>query len=509
MIKILLSFYALFAFIMLSKAQVVSVDPPFPTVNDEITITFNATLGTGGLAGITPVYAHTGLITENSADPNDWQYVVSAWGIPNPVVLMTDIGNNLHEITFTIADYYGVPASEAVLQMAFVFRNADGSAEGKGDDGGNIYLDVFNTAFTAAITEPFGAEIFTEAPSALSFTGSANLSSTITLFLDDAELVSASDLLSLNTILDMSGFAQGQYWLWMEANSGVETVTDSTYVIIQGSPNISAAPAGIVDGINYMDDETVILQLFAPFKDFVYVLGDFNQWQFDLDYFMNQTPDGDHYWLQIDDLNPGQEYRFQYSIDQMDMRVADIYADKILDPFNDPFIPASVYPDLIDYPTGLTSEIVSVLQTAQQPYAWESSGYVRPDQENLVIYELLVRDFDEDRSYQNVIDRLPYLDRLGINAIELMPFTEFEGNESWGYNPMFYFAPDKYYGTKNDLKALIDSCHNRGIAVIQDVVLNHSFGQNPQLRMYSQSNGASGTACGQLALLQRKRHPSL
>ena len=71
-----------------------------------------------------------------------------------------------------------------------------------------------------------------------------------------------------------------------------------------------------------------------------------------------------------------------------------------------------------------------------------------------------------------------------MNAIEFMPTNEFEGNSSWGYNPNFYFAPDKYYGPKNDFKALIDECHNRGIAVIIDLVLNHSYNSSPMARMY-------------------------
>jgi len=65
-----------------------------------------------------------------------------------------------------------------------------------------------------------------------------------------------------------------------------------------------------------------------------------------------------------------------------------------------------------------------------------------------------------------------------------MPISEFEGNLSWGYNPNYYFAPDKYYGTKNALKHFIDECHSRGIAVIQDMVLNHSFGTSPMVMLY-------------------------
>jgi glycosidase len=72
-----------------------------------------------------------------------------------------------------------------------------------------------------------------------------------------------------------------------------------------------------------------------------------------------------------------------------------------------------------------------------------------------------------------------------------MPFNEFEGNESWGYNPSFYFAPDKYYGPKNDLKSFIDACHERGIAVIQDMVLNHSYSQSPLVQMYMEGGAAA------------------
>jgi hypothetical protein len=101
-----------------------------------------------------------------------------------------------------------------------------------------------------------------------------------------------------------------------------------------------------------------------------------------------------------------------------------------------------------------------------------------------VIYELHVRDFVNARNYQTLIDTLDYIDNLGITAVQLMPVNEFEGNDSWGYNPSFYFAPDKAYGRKEDLQEFVNECHNRGIAVILDIALNHSFGQNPMVRMY-------------------------
>ncbi|HET7896105.1 MAG TPA: alpha-amylase family glycosyl hydrolase, partial [Flavisolibacter sp.] len=101
-----------------------------------------------------------------------------------------------------------------------------------------------------------------------------------------------------------------------------------------------------------------------------------------------------------------------------------------------------------------------------------------------MIYELLVRDFVAAHDWKTVQDSLNYLQRLGINAIEIMPFNEFEGNNSWGYNPDFYFTPDKYYGPASNLKRFIDSAHRRGIAVIMDIALNHQFGLSPMVQLY-------------------------
>jgi len=74
---------------------------------------------------------------------------------------------------------------------------------------------------------------------------------------------------------------------------------------------------------------------------------------------------------------------------------------------------------------------------------------------------------------------------LGINAIELMPVNEFDGNSSWGYNPGFHMALDKAYGTEHAFKRFIDEAHKRGIAVILDIVLNHATGQSPLVRLYN------------------------
>lgn len=246
-----------------------------------------------------------------------------------------------------------------------------------------------------------------------------------------------------------------------------------------------ALPAGAKDGVTFINSgKSVIFNLYAPGKKSVSVIGDFNSWDAnDTKAVMNNTPDGKRWWVQIDNIDPSTEYGYQFYIDKS-LKVADPYTEKVLDPDNDSYISSDTYPNLKKYPTGKTTGNVSVFQANQPAYSWKNTSFTRPDKKNLVVYELLLRDFIDAHNYQTLTDTLKYLSNLGVNAVELMPINEFEGNLSWGYNPSFYFAPDKYYGTKNALKAFIDECHSRGIAVIQDIVLNHSFGQSPMVQMY-------------------------
>ncbi|RYE23396.1 MAG: alpha-amylase [Sphingobacteriaceae bacterium] len=240
-------------------------------------------------------------------------------------------------------------------------------------------------------------------------------------------------------------------------------------------------PSGAGDGVTFINSgKSAIFNLYAPGKTAVSVIGDFNNWQGTA---MTKTSDGNRWWVQIDNLDASKLYSYQYYVDNS-IKIADPYTELVLDPDNDKYISADTYPNLLAYPTGKTTGNVSTMQANPTTYAWKNTSFTRPDKSKLVIYELHIRDFIQTHNYQTLKDTLSYLSNLGVNAIELMPFNEFEANDSWGYNPSFYFAPDKYYGTKNALKAFIDECHSRGIAVIQDMVLNHSFGQSPMVQLY-------------------------
>lgn len=468
--------------INISTAQILSITPVFPTVEDTVTIIYDATEGNGALVGISPVYAHTGLITSSSSSPTDWKYVQGTWGIADPNVIMTDLGNNLHEIKYHIRSFYNVPQNETVLKLAFVFRDAAGNNVGRAADGSDIYYDVYsaNSPLITAFITPTAQSLAVNSGDNISIHGAASDTATMTLFDNGTQISQVYDKNIYHTI---TAAGSGNHMVELVVDDGTNTVRDTFNYVINPTLTIQAMPTNTELGVNYVNDTTVRLRLYAPNKNFIYVVGDFNDWNLDANYYMNQDPDGANWWIEISGLTADTEYGFQYFIDNT-IKIADPYSEKVLDPSNDPWISSATYPNLKPYPSGKTTGIVGVMHPGKPAYAWQVTNFTKPAKEEMVVYELLVRDFLAAHDYKTLKDTLDYLQTLGINTIELMPVNEFEGNESWGYNPSFHMALDKYYGPADDFKAFIDECHNRGIAVILDVVYNHAFSQSPLCQLY-------------------------
>ena len=467
-----------------SQAQVVSTTPAIPVEGQAVTITFRADEGTKGLMGFAgDVYAHTGLITSASTGDSDWQYVVADWGVNVPEAKLTRIATDLYELEIApdILSYYSVPEGEDILKMAFVFRSAtqvNGSwLEGKATGGADILVDVYKEGLTALLTAPMADALFLPGEEII-VNGSGLNADGLKLFLNDV-LVKETTELSISHTLTAP--ASGSHVLRLEAYKGVAVEVQSISFHIREAVETAARPANLRLGANVIDASTITLVLQAPNKEFVYVLGDFNDWAPNPESQMKK--DGEYFWLTIENLLAGEEYAYQYYIDG-ELRLADPYTNKVLDQANDKYIEESVYPGLKAFPHEFTTGLASVLNTAPAQYQWQVNDFQSPPKESMVIYEVLIRDFTANGDIKTITDTLDYFQRLGVNAIELMPFNEFEGNNSWGYNPSFFFAPDKAYGTMNDYKAFIDACHQRGIAVIMDMVLNHSYSQSPLLQMY-------------------------
>ncbi len=473
----------------ISQNSPVTWVPFFATDTDSITVFFDASKGNGALNNIAPpIYAHTGVITNLSTSPSDWKYVKNGWTVNNANAQLIPLGNNLYKIKFHVRNYYGVPLAETILQLAFVFRNATGTTVGRNADGSDIFVPIYPAGLNAKIISPTfqtGKPIIVANGASLQIDGIASSNADLSILLNGANMASATNEDSLSQTISFN--QTGLNEVVFTADNGLSTDADTIRVMVNPAQNILPLPPNTKDGITYLNDSTVILNLFAPFKSFVYVLGGFNQWQTDTNYFMNRTPAGDRYWIQINGLAPLQEYVYQYYVDGT-ITIGDPYCDKIVDPSNDGGINTSTYPNPTPYPIGKTQGIASVLQTAQPSYTWTVTNFTKPANTDLVIYELCIRDFVGPHNYATLLDTIAYLQLLGVNAIELMPVNEFEGNNSWGYNPSYYFAPDKYYGTKNKLKEFVDTCHSRGIAVIFDIVLNHSCGQSPMVQLYWDNN---------------------
>ncbi len=464
-----------------ANAQV-TTDPPLPTSSDRVVIILDAT-GTE-LEGYTgEVYAHTGV---NILGGANWQYVIGNWGNNENQPRATRTGTDLYELVIepNIQDFYGVPASQTIAQMALVFRSADNARQTRPD----IFIDVAEPGLTVAILSPVGLQPIVALGDIVLIRASANESDSLAIYLNNGWLTSTTEA---SIEYEWEASEHGRFDILAVAYAEDSFVEDSSYVFVRPEVTIEEVPIGMINGINYVDDHTVTLVLHDPptSKEYVFVIGDFNDWGVGADNLMYRNREATHFWLTITDLEPGREYAFQYLIDG-DLQIADPYTEKVLDPWHDNEIRLQGrYPGLIPYPTGKTEHPVSVFQTAREPYEWQHTDFIPPAVEDLVIYELLIRDFLANSTYAQLRDTLGYLQRLGVNAIELMPVMNFEGNQSWGYNPSFFFAADKYYGPRRELKKFIDAAHGMGIAVILDIVWNHSFGQSPLLRMYFDPQG--------------------
>ncbi|MDB4124829.1 alpha-amylase family glycosyl hydrolase, partial [Schleiferiaceae bacterium] len=479
-----------------------SVTPAFPSQNDTVTIIYDATEGNGALTGVVPVYAHAGLITNQSTSPTDWKHVQGNWGTTDASVLMTNLGNNLHKIEYHMPTFYGFGSSVIVQKMAFVFRNGNGTIVGRDPNGNDIYYDVYpaNAGLIAQFLAPETTQLISSGDS-LEFVIAATQKSDFKIY-DNGTLVYQDSTKQDNFYLGST--LGGIHTVVLQADHDTSTVYDTAYYAVQGPLNVGVMPSGREQGINELNDTTVFFKLYAPFKNRVYCLTSLNDFLPDTLNAMTRTPGGSWWFLEMT-VPAGQPFTYQYMIDG-DLRVADPYSEQVLDPWNDGYISSATYPNLPDYPTGKTTGIVSLYETAKPVYQWKNSTFNAPDKEELLIYELLIRDFVSTRNYQSLIDTLDYIERLGVNAIELMPNSEFEGNSSWGYNPSFHMALDKYYGTPDKFREFVDSCHSRGIAVIMDQVFNHAFGQNPIAQMWWDS-GNNRPAANNPYMNQNCPHP--
>ena len=261
-------------------------------------------------------------------------------------------------------------------------------------------------------------------------------------------------------------------------------------------------PGGIPRmGTTLNADGSVTFCLGAPSKSTALLVGSWNDYTLAPEQVMKyQDYNGFRYfWTTVGGISDAKDYIYYYIVDGCTY-AGDPYANLVLDPWNDATIPATVFPNLPAYPVKYISGLpLAVYNSSANDYDWKITDFKGVEQSDLIIYELLVRDFTGNGKGSGTIaailaedtdgkNKLDYIKGLGVNAVELLPIMEFNGNNSWGYNTNFYMAPDKAYGTPDDYRRFIDECHARGLAVILDIVFNQSDGMHPWYGMYTQTN---------------------
>ncbi|UOQ82396.1 hypothetical protein [Hymenobacter sp. 5414T-23] len=359
-------------------AQIVTTQPTIFKDTDAVTLIYDANQGNKALAGYTGnVYIWTGVITNQSTSNTDWKHVKgTSFSAPIPEEKMTPLGNNKYSITFTPRTYYpGLTSSETILKLAMVFRGDGGKPEGKGDGNSDILVDVAQNTFDLRFTNPAGVGPFLFAlntPTPVS--GTTAVAADLALFLNGTKVAEQANATSITANVTLT--QAGNNTLRLTATKGA--TTEATEVVVQSrsAVTLAALPAGAKkDGVTYLNGGTsAIISLTAPNKQFVHVIGEFNNWTANDASYMKRTPNASgmadnsvdgRWWVQIDGLTPGQEYAYQFLIDG-GLRVADPFSEKILTPTDDAYINASgytVYPGLKAYPAAGANGNVSVLQS--------------------------------------------------------------------------------------------------------------------------------------------------
>ena len=482
------------------KAQVVTTDPALIQEDSQnVVVYFHADRGTKGLANSpasTQIYAHTGVcVTDADGNETDWKYAPT-WGSNLPKYQLQYVSPNLWKLNIgNIRTYYGVSATETIKKLCFVFRNSNGSKEGKGDGGSDIFVDVVDSGFQLALTTSASSSVVNASTGAVNFTAATTQAANISITVNGTQIANTASGLSVSGSYTFGN--PGDYEVKAVATSGGQTLERKLYYC---NPTASQPGSGAVPamGATRNADGSMTFCIAAPQKKTALIVGNWNDYRVSTSQVMNYI-DGPangegsfrYFTINIKDIPLNQPVIYYYVIDGI--AVGDPYARLVLDPYSDKYVPSSVYPDLPAYPQDKVNGVcLALYQDNFGAYNWNVKDFKGAAPDNLVIYEMLFRDFtgtegkaDGNGTVRLAIEKIPYLKALGINAVELLPICEFNGNISWGYNPNFYFAIDKAYGTAQDYKEFIDKCHENGIAVILDVVLNQSDGMHPWYQLYS------------------------
>lgn len=484
------------------RAQIITTSPsPLQEDSENVVIYYHADQGNKGLSSqpsSAALYAHTGVSVMIDGKEKDWEYVQTDWNQNLPKCKLQYVSPQLWKLEIgNIRTFYGVPADVKITKLDFVFRTADGKGEGKTAEGTDIFVNVADKGFQVSLTASQPEGVVNAATGAVTFTMSSTEKAALALSVNGTQINQAASATTLSASYTFPAVGDYTVTASATANGVTRTETLSYCYAADSAPVSGPVPAY---GATRNADGSVTFCLAAPGKSSAMIIGSWNDYKYNNSQVMGYIDEMidnvafRHFTITLPASVVGQSNPFSYFyLIDGSIKVGDPYAHLVLDPWNDKYISPEVYPDLPEYPAAKLNGIpLAYFSDTLGDYNWQTSDFKAPSKTDLIIYELLIRDFtgtegkaDGNGTVRGAINKIPYLKSLGINAVELLPINEFNGNISWGYNPNYYFAIDKAYGTPQDYKEFIDKCHAEGIAVILDMVFNQSDGLHPWYQMYT------------------------
>lgn len=456
------------------------VDPDPFLESQQITFTVSD-INSGNLSGVNDIYLWTWYTKFGGGSTNPDSEWNGQWDNSNEGMKMTKNLDGSYSFSFTPKDFFSDTGIETIGVLA---KAKDATGDKKSQD------FIFQVGlFEVNLISPSGFTSVIESGENLEVEATSSSNSNFKLkennnLIDEVDGVTSYSYTITNITQSLS------YTLLVtdiESGSEIERAFD---VFIKPDVSVENIPYSEVDdGLNFINGN-VIFVLNAPGKSFVNLVGSFNNWEVDDQYLMKYDDTINRFWFVLSGVDQSAYHSYQYLVDGS-IYIADPYSPIILDSYNDSYVcktSACGFSTFPSYPKN--NKHAATMFKVDDGFSWEDDSFIAPNEEDLIIYELLIRDFHEDKSFESVVGKLDYLQGLGINAIELMPVNEFDGNSSWGYNPSFHMAVDKIYGSPTKFKELVNECHKRGIAVILDVVYNHATGQNPYFRLWNTENNS-------------------
>lgn len=445
-----------------------TLDPENPEPQESFTLTFDNVSQSGSMYWYVETFDVKQLPVEDY-QPTGTVTSDDHWAVETPLVSTGEASQ--YSIDFPAFN----SGQQIVDKIKYTFHYSDDTWDGK------IYeISFSHDGSFASFTSPDDdAEI--SSGGSVTISGSCDDMAEIKIW-GGQELLTTTSGTSFNyswTPSDDYLTAFGDYWVTIQGTDSEGNISFARREVYIGANPTTSYNGSLEDGVT-VSGSSATIALYAPGIDYVAIKGDWNG-SYAHGTMMNNNGD-DWWWIEVSGLDDG-EHSFQY--EAYDEGFA--WTKNLADPYSKELIwtsPGS------DSESSDFSYARTVFEINAIDFTWTDDSFSPPDKEKFIIYETHIGDFSgEDNfegDYSDMLVKVQegYFTDLGINAVEFLPLHAFGGSMSWGYNPNFYMAPPGCYGTIEELKTLINAFHNEGIAVILDVVFNHTYGSASTFQLW-------------------------